>query len=87
MPEGCGEFFLYDVVPFTEEGATFGMSENDVPAAKVFQHRRGDFAGIGAAVFPMQILTGQANGGAGAKCAVNGVQCGKGWSDDDFDGR
>jgi len=35
----------------------------------------------------MQILTGQANGRAGAKRAVDGVQCGKGWSDDDFDGR
>ena len=62
MREGGTEFFLNAVVLFTEECAAFRMAENDVAAAKILEHRRGNLPRISTAIFPEEVLRAELNG-------------------------
>ena len=49
------------VAPFAKERPPFRMAENHIATTEVFQHRGGDFSGVGALILPEHVLRSELN--------------------------
>ena len=61
MSQGGFRFLIDRFVRFVEIRTAFGMADNDVGYADIYEHSRRYFARKSAAFFPMHILRGYVN--------------------------
>lgn len=60
----CNRLFVNQLIAFAVIGTSFGMAENNILAANVFQHFGADIAGMGAFGIIMRILGTEGDFGA-----------------------
>jgi hypothetical protein len=74
VPTGGLDFLSNVFVGFAEILPPFGVADDDVAAAQLFQHWASNLAGKGPLRFPMEVLRGQVNGSSGQQ-AARCLQC------------
>jgi hypothetical protein len=84
--EDSAEFGVDEFIALAEDVSAFGVTAEDDLDAAVLEHGHGDFAGEGAVLLEVGVLSAEFDGGATvAEDGADEEEVGEGWKDGDID--